>query len=109
MYLRKITLATQKKIILTLTPQTPISATQGDRIFFRIPREKLRATGLRRLERLEKYNNYKIELLAEAKRKQFTLPASGLHITFYFPCPKTWSKKKKKVHHGLLMQSRPDI
>lgn len=92
-----------------MTPQSPIRATQGDRIFFRIPREKLRATGLRRLERLERYNNYKIELLAEAKRKKFTLPPSGLHITFYFPCPRTWSKKKKALHHGLLMQSRPDI
>lgn len=98
-----------KKTILNLTPQTPIRATKGDSIFFRIPREKLRPDGLRRLLRLEKYNNYKVELLAEAKRKNFTLPASGLHITFYIPIPKTWSKKKKKAHHGLLMQSRPDI
>ncbi len=98
-----------KKTILNLTPQTPIRATKGDSIFFRIPREKLRPDGLRRLLRLEKYNNYKVELLAEAKRKNFTLPASGLHITFYIPMPKTWSKKKKKAHHGLLMQSRPDI
>lgn len=92
-----------------MTPQTPVRSTQGDRILFRIPRTKLRPTGLRRLERLERYNNYKIELLAEAKKKKFTLPASGLHITFYFPCPKTWSKKKKALHHGMLMQSRPDI
>lgn len=92
-----------------MTPQSPIRATKGDSIFFRIPREKLRPTGLRRLERLERYNNYKIALLAEAKRKHFTLPPSGLHITFYLPCPQSWSKKKKKAHHGLLMQSRPDI
>ena len=98
-----------KKITLNLTPQTPIRSNRGDSIFFRIPRDQLRPDGLRRLLRLERYNNYKVELLAEAKRKGFTLPASGLHITFYMPMPKTWSKKKKKLHHGLLMQSRPDI
>lgn len=98
-----------KKIVLNLTPQTPIRSNRGDRIFFQIPRDKLRPDGLRRLLRLERYNNYKVDLLAEAKRKGFILPPAGLHITFYIPMPKTWSKKKKKAHHGLLMQSRPDI
>lgn len=92
-----------------MTPQPPIRSNQGDSIFFRIPREQLRPDGLRRLLRLERYNNYKIELLAEAKRNRFELPASGLHVTFYLPMPKTWSKKKKKAHHGFLCQSRPDI
>lgn len=86
-----------------------IRTNQGDRIFFRIPRDKLRPEGLRRLQRIERYNNYKVELLAEAKRKRFELPASGLSVTFFMPMPKTWSKKKKKAHHGLLCQSRPDI
>ena len=98
-----------KKIILNLTPQSPIRTTQGDSIFFKIPRTQLRPSGLRRLERIERYNNYKVSLLAEAKKKQFTLPPAGLHITFYLPCPKSWSQKKKTLHHGLLMQSRPDI
>ncbi len=98
-----------KKIILNLTPQSHCRATKGDAIFFRIPREKLQPTGLRRLLRLEKYNNYKIELLAEAKRTRFTLPPTGLHITFYLPTPKSWSQKKKKQYHGMLCQSRPDI
>jgi Holliday junction resolvase RusA-like endonuclease len=84
-------------------------ATKGDSIFFRIPREKLRPDGLRRLQRLERYNAYKVALLAEAKQKGFTIPPAGLHVTFLIPIPKTWSKKKKKLHHGLLMQSRPDI
>lgn len=86
-----------------------IRATKNDSIFFRIPREKLRPDGLRRLLRLERYNNYKVELLGEAKRKNFTVPASGLHVTFYIPMPRTWSQKKKNLHHGFLMQSRPDL
>jgi len=99
----------QKKIILTVTPRSHLRTTQGDRIFFKIPRASLRPEGLRRLERIEKYNKYKIDLLAEAKRKHFELPPAGLHVTFYFPCPKSWSQKKKTAHHGMLMQSRPDL
>lgn len=99
----------QKKIILNLTPQSHTRATKGDSIFFRIPREKLRPDGLRRLLRLEKYNQYKVDLLAEAKRKKFAIPAAGLHISFFVPMPKTWSQKKKNLHNGLLMQSRPDL
>lgn len=99
----------KKKIILNITPQSHCRSTKGDSIFFRIPREKLRPEGLRRLTRLEKYNNYKLELLAESKKKQFTIPASGLSITFFMPMPKSWSKKKKKQFHGFLCQSRPDL
>jgi Holliday junction resolvase RusA-like endonuclease len=98
-----------QKIILNLTPKTHVRATRGDSIFFRIPRDKLKPQGLKRLIRLEQYNAYKIELLAEAKKRKFQIPAAGLSITFYLPCPKTWSKKKKKACHGLLCQSRPDI
>lgn len=97
------------KIVLNLTPISHLRTTQGDRIYFRIPRDKLREAGLKRLLRIERYNNYKIELLAESKRKQFTIPASGLSVTFFLPMPKTWSKKKKKVYHGSFCQSRPDI
>lgn len=99
----------KKTIILNLTPQTHVRATKGDSIFFRIPRDKLRPSGLKRLLRLERYNAYKVDLLAEAKRKQFLVPAAGLAVTFYLPVPKSWSKKKKKLHHGMLCQSKPDI
>jgi Holliday junction resolvase RusA-like endonuclease len=98
-----------KKVILDVTPQTHIRATQNDSIFFRIPREKLKPAGLKRLLRLERYNDYKVELLAEAKRKQFELPPCGLSVTFYIPCPQSWSDKKKRENHGRLHQSRPDI
>lgn len=100
---------TKKKTILNITPQTHVRATQNDSIFFRIPKEKLRPAGLKRLLRLEKYNQYKIDLLAEAKRKGFELPPSGLSVTFYIPVPSSWSQKKKNAHHGLLHQSKPDI
>jgi Holliday junction resolvase RusA-like endonuclease len=99
----------QKKVILNITPQTHVRATQNDAIFFRIPRNKLRPAGLKRLLRLEKYNEYKVELLAEAKKKRFDVPAAGLHLTFFIPCPKSWTDKKKREHHGRLHQSRPDL
>jgi Holliday junction resolvase RusA-like endonuclease len=98
-----------KKIILNITPQTHVRATQGDSIFFRIPREKLRPSGLSRLKRLERYNNYKIELGAEAKSKGFVFPPVGASITFFVPVPPSWSKKKKKLYHGTFHQSKPDL
>jgi Holliday junction resolvase RusA-like endonuclease len=98
-----------KKVILNITPQTHVRATQGDSIFFRIPREKLRPAGLSRLMRLEKYNAYKVNLCAEAKSKRFVLPPVGASITFFIPVPPSWSKKKKKLHHGRFHQSKPDI
>ena len=98
-----------RKVILNITPQTHVRATQGDSIFFRITREKLRPAGLSRLMRLEKYNQYKIDLHAEAKNKQFTLPPIGASIIFFIPVPPSWSKKKKKLHHGRFHQSKPDI
>ena len=88
---------------------THVRATQNDRIFFRIPREHLRPAGLKRLERLEKYNDYKSSLYEEAKKKHFEIPPAGLVVTFYMPLPKSWTKKKRKLYHGYLCQSRPDI
>jgi Holliday junction resolvase RusA-like endonuclease len=99
----------EKKVILNISPQTHIRTNTGDRIFFRIPRHLLRPAGLKRLLRIERYNNYKVDLLAESKRKQFTLSPSGMDITFYIPVPKSWSQKKKTAHHGMLHQSTPDI
>lgn len=98
-----------KKTILNITPQTFVRTTVGDRWFFRIPRENLRPAGLKRLLRIERYNEYKLSLSAEAKRVKFTMPPSGAAIVFYIPCPRTWSKKKKKQYHGMLHQSTPDL
>jgi Holliday junction resolvase RusA-like endonuclease len=98
-----------KKIILNITPQTHVRATQGDSIFFRIPRDTLRPPGLKRLKRLERYNEYKISLSALAKQEKFSFPEQGASIIFFIPVPKSWSKKKKKLHHGTLHQSKPDL
>lgn len=99
----------QKKYILNVTPQTFIRTTANDRVFFRIPRRLLRPPGLKRLLRIERYNEYKIAVSAEAKRQQFKIPATGAGITFFIPCPKTWSAKKKKQYHGTFNQSTPDL
>lgn len=94
---------------MNITPRTWVRVTANDRIFFRIPRNKLRPSGLKRLERIEAYNEYKVSLLALAKEKQFTIPEQGCGVTFYIPMPKTWSKKKRKKYHGTLHQQRPDL
>lgn len=98
-----------KKLVFNITPQTNVRATQGDRILFRIPREKLKAPGLKRLLRLEKYNEYKLDIAEIARQKSFVMPEQGLHIVFYFPVPKTWKEYKKKEMHMKLHQSKPDV
>lgn len=99
----------KNKFTLCVTPQTHVRATQRDSVFFRIPREKLRPEGLKRLLRLEKYNQYKVELLAESRRVRFSLPPEGASVIFFVPVPKSWSKKKKKQYHGKLHQAKPDL
>jgi Holliday junction resolvase RusA-like endonuclease len=99
----------RKKVVFNITPQTNVRATQGDRILFRIPREKLRPAGFSRLLRLEKYNDYKVSLSALSKQHKFTIPEQGVHIIFYIPVPKTWKKYKKDEMHMKLHQSKPDI
>lgn len=94
---------------MNITPQTHVRATQGDRIFFKIPRDKLRLPGLRRLQRLEKYNEYKVALLALAKEKRFELPFQGAAIKFCIPVPATWPKWKKAFMHGKLHCNKPDL
>jgi Holliday junction resolvase RusA-like endonuclease len=98
-----------KKVILKISPQTNVRATQGDRVFFKIPRNRLRPAGLKRLLRLEKYNEYKISLAALAKQKRFSPPDQGGHLIFYIPVPKSWAKYKKAEMHMKLHQSKPDI
>lgn len=84
-------------------------ATQGDKVFFRIPRNKLLPSGLKRLKRLERYNAYKIALLSLAKEKGFELLPQGCSFRFYIPMPKTWTKKKRAIMHFKLHQQKPDI
>ena len=59
--------------------------------------------------RLERYNEYKLNLAAEAKRNRFVFPEQGAHITFYIPVPKSWTKYKKQAKHMMLHDSTPDV
>lgn len=97
-----------KKVILKITPQTHVRATQGDSIFFKIPRNRLRPAGLKRLLRLERYNEYKLSLAELARQKRFSPPEQGGHLIFYIPVPKSWKKYKKEEMHMKLHQSKPD-
>lgn len=99
----------KSKFVLQITPQTNVRATQGDRVFFRIPREKLNKPGLKRLMRLERYNQYKVDLLAEAKRQRLDFPDQGAFVKFFIPMPKSWRKFKREAMHFKLHKSRPDI
>ena len=98
----------QRKYVFQITPQTHVRATQGDRVFFRIPRDKLRPAGLKRLLRLERYNKYKIDLSALAKAQKFVPPEQGGHIIFYIPVSKSWRKHKKEAMHLQLHCEKPD-
>ena len=99
----------ERKIILNITPRTWVRATQGDRIFFRIPRELLKPAGLKRLQRLEAYNEYKASLYEQSKLKRFDVPEQGLCISFFIPMAKSWKKWKKKQMHMKLHQNTPDL
>lgn len=88
---------------------TWVRVTANDKVFFRIPFDELRPPGKKRKLRIDKYNNYKISLLGLAKEKKFTIPESGCGVTFFIPCPRSWSKKKKRMYHGMLHQSHPDL
>ena len=99
----------QKKIILKITPQTHVRATQGDRVLFKIPRDQLRPAGLSRLLRLEKYNNYKVSVLGLAKQQRFTFPSQGAEVTFYIPVSQSWRKWKKEKMHLMPHCEKPDL
>ena len=99
----------EKRIIIPITPETHVRSTQGDRILFRIPRAKLKPSGLSRLMRLEKYNDYKATLLTIARKENIKFPEQGLEINFYLPVFKSWSNWKKKHLHLQGHTSKPDL
>lgn len=98
----------QKKIRFDITPVSAIRTVQGDAIFFRIPLDKLRPEGLKRRLRIERYNKFKVAILALAKQQRFTPVEQGMHINFYLPVPKSWRNHKKEAMHMKLHTSRPD-
>lgn len=99
----------QKKYRFDLTPVSAVRTVQGDRIFFKIPKDKLRKDGLNRRNRIEKYNNYKVSLLAIAKQIRFYPVEQGMHITFFLPVPKSLRTPQKLKLHMQLHRKRPDV
>jgi len=100
---------TTKHYIFLITPQTHVRATQGDRILFRIPESRRSAAGTKRVNRLIKYNDYKISLLALAKKQRFTLPDSGAIIRFFLPMPKSWRNPEREANVNKLHRKKPDL
>lgn len=99
----------QKKYRFDITPVSAVRTVQKDAVFFRIPRDKLRPAGLKRLLRIERYNKFKVSVLALAKSQNFKPVEQGMHIIFYMPVPQSWRKHKKESMHLKLHTSRPDI
>lgn len=94
-----------------ITPQTWVRTTQRDRWLFRIEdaelKEKYPDQHVRKL-RIERYQQYKRDLRAEAERIGFDMPTDGAWIKFFLPMPRRWSKKKKARMEMEPHQSRPD-
>jgi len=102
-------MAKTKHYILKITPQTHVRATQGDRILFRIPEDRRSPAGTKRVKRLIKYNEYKVALLALAKKKKLNLPDGGSIIRFFIPMPKSWRKPQIVANVNRLHNQRPDL
>lgn len=98
-----------KRYVLKITPQTHVRATQGDRILFRIPEAKRHPASQKRVKRLIKYNEYKFDLLALAKKKKMILPDSGAIIRFFLPMPKSWRKPEIEANRNKLHRKKPDL
>lgn len=45
----------------------------------------------------------------EVRASGLEVPASGAHLTFVMPMPKSWSKKKAAEMNGQPHQQRPDV
>lgn len=95
--------------VFKITPQTHVRATQGDRILFRIPADKRHPASTKRVNRLIKYNDYKVSLLALAKQQQFVMPDAGTIIRFFIPMPKSWRKWQKEMCVNKLHNQKPDL
>lgn len=98
-----------KHYIFKITPQTHVRATQGDRILFRIPEARRHPASQKRVNRLVKYNEYKIALLALAKEQRFVLPDSGSIIRFFLPMPKSWRNPEREANVNKLHRKKPDL
>lgn len=65
--------------------------------------------GLMKRRRLERYNQYKIDILTLAKQKGFEMPTSGWAWYFYIPIPVSVTAGKRRALHGQFHIKRPDL
>lgn len=72
-------------------------------------KHSLSEEGLKRKNRIVKYNQYKQDLVDVAFDAGFDLPDFGATINFFIPVPPSWSKKKKKAMHHTMHQPKPDL
>lgn len=98
----------RKVLVFNITPQTHVRATQGDKIFFQIPEEKLLPDGLKRKQRLVQYNEYKADLRMIAEYLNYTMAPAGSHIVFYLPVSRSWSRKRRRQHDNQPHLFKPD-
>ncbi len=124
----------EQRIILPIKPQTWVrikSGKGGDQVFFWIPEECIKGneekdgpcldyiqtgnckhilskSGKARKRRLERYNQYRLDLFHLAKSAGFMLPSCGWSLYFYLPVAKSWNKTKKAAMHGQLHMGKPD-
>lgn len=59
-------------------------------------------------KRYMKYVQFKIDVRKEAKRVSYFPRHDNVWIKFYFPMPKSWSKKKRNQHAWEKHQEKPD-
>lgn len=55
-----------------------------------------------------RYRVFCDELRLRCKAQKFR-PGDSLEIIFYFPCPKSWSKRKRQAHLLQPHQQKPDL
>lgn len=118
------------RIILPLTPQTWFKSLPQHKVFFQIPevcrklkgkkpchkyrrygtcKHSLNHAGLLIKRRIQRYNKYKVDVLALATAEGFSMPHYGWSLYFYFPLPKRRKGEERKMLHGNPKISKPDI
>lgn len=63
----------------------------------------------KRRPRVMRYRTFADDIRREAARHRFSVPDSGLRVTFYLPMPKSWSKSKRGTMLWKPHQQTPDI
>ena len=63
---------------------------------------------MRQRPNVGRWIEFKKELVEQAKKQEFIMPASGIDIRFKIPMPSSWSQKRKDRMNNMPHQQRPD-